>query len=329
MVDDSRLILVVTNKVDLTADMVILAFQKQGIPYARFNTEDFPQRVRLSWRPSTLPLDGYIDLPKARVILSNIKSVWFRRPLPPVVSGAIMDIGERTFAQREAQEALAGLWRTMTCFWMSHPDAINYASYKPRQLKMAQELGLIVPHSLISNSPSEVELFRKQHGPLIAKPIHSGLVEAEDGSRVIYTNPVGNEDLSSETDIELAPCLFQEHIQKEVELRVTIIGGSIFAAKINSQEFDDAKNDWRRAHPGTLTFRSTRLPLDIARRCQQLTYRLDLTFAAIDMIRTPEGKYVFLELNPNGQWGWLERATGDSYVDAIVHTLNDGGVERA
>ena len=322
MVDQREIVLIVTNKMDLTADMVVLALQGQNIPYARFNTEDFPQRVSLCWKLSSGKIDGFLELPRVRVKLSSIRSVWFRRPAPPVVSSEISDLGLREFAQRESQEALSGLWRTLDCFWMSHPDAINEASYKPRQLKVAQEMGFQVPKSLISNSPSIVERFRQEcGGRIVAKTLHSGLVETQDGTKVIFTTPVDTANLSADSSIELAPTLFQEYVQKKTELRVTIIGDSALAAEIESQSVDGAEHDWRRAAPETLGFRPVRLPRDLAENCLRLVHHFGLAFGAIDMIKTPNGRHVFLELNPNGQWGWLERATGDSYTEAITRTL--------
>ena len=136
----SGIVLIVTNKTDITADLVILEFQRRGIPYARFNTEDFPQKVQMSWMLGTHGVDGYICLPHSDVSLREVISVWYRRPMAPDIAEAVRP-PFKEFAHRESQEALSGLWRTMSCFWMSHPDAINSASYKPRQLKIASALG--------------------------------------------------------------------------------------------------------------------------------------------------------------------------------------------
>lgn len=315
-------ILIVTNKMDLTADMVILALKERDIPYTRFNTEDFPQKAKLIWKLTAGDIDGCLELPHKRVQLSSIKSVWFRRPVSPVISSAITDDGIKKFAQQESQEALSGLWRTLDCFWMSHPDAINKASYKPWQLKVAQQIGFQVPISLISNSETIVRQFQKDcGGRIIAKPLYSGLMETAEGTKVIFSTPIDNMDLTDYSSIELAPVLFQEYIAKEIELRITVIGNSIFATEIDSQAVKAAEHDWRRAAPSALRFRSVQLPAIIADNCIKLVSQLGLTFGAIDMIKTPSGKYVFLEVNPNGQWGWLEYATGDHYVDAVVCNL--------
>lgn len=182
------MILIITNKQDFTADLVVLALQERDIPYARFNTEDFPQRVLLNLELTSDAPDGFLRLRKGILKLSDIKSVWFRRPVAPIVSNSIVDPGISAFAQRESQEALSGLWRTLDCYWISHPDAINQASYKTKQLVIARRIGFTVPRSLISNSSTSAEDFRlKCGGKIVGKTLHSGALEIQGNVNVIYT----------------------------------------------------------------------------------------------------------------------------------------------
>lgn len=320
------IVLIVTNKTDITADLVVLEFQRRNTPYVRFNTEDFPQRIQIAWELNTHGVDGYIRLPRTELSLREVISVWYRRPSAPDIAETVRSAGLREFARRESQEALSGLWRTLDCFWMSSPDAINFASYKPRQLKVAKELGFSVPRTLISNSPETVRRFQLEVGQVIAKPLFSGEIEDEGERKVIFTNPVPNIDADASADIELAPTLFQEYVQKELELRVTVIGNKILTASINSQDVDGALHDWRRAPPGSLRFCSYELPRAVSDKCVRLVSTFGLTFGAIDMVKTPDGSYVFLELNPNGQWGWLENHTGDPYTGSIATLLERGRV---
>ena len=320
------IVLIVTNKSDITADLVVLEFQRRGTPYARFNTEDFPQRVQLSWVFGIDGIDGCIRLPHNEVPIRDVISVWYRRPMAPDIAKVVGSPFLREFAQRESQEALSGLWRTMDCFWMSHPDAIHSASYKPRQLKIANDLGFKIPKTLISNSPEEVERFHLKCGQLVAKPLFSGDIRYENERRVVFTTPVNHNNISARENIRLAPTIFQEYIRKELELRVTVIGNKVFAASINSQDVTEALHDWRRASPDSLQFRPYELPLSVSEKCVQLVGTLGLTFGAIDLVKTPDGNYVFLELNPNGQWGWLETPTGDPYTTTIATLLERGKV---
>ena len=319
----SAMVLVVTNKTDVTADLVILEFQRRGTPYARFNTEDFPQRVQISWLLGTRGIEGHIFLPHTDVPLDQVTSVWYRRPLPPNIA-EIVRYPFREFAHRESQEALSGLWRTMKCFWMSYPDAIAAASYKIRQLSVAHSLGFNVPSTLISNAPELVDNFRRDCGQIVAKPLFSGEVQSERERRVVFTTPIRDSDSLAFSNIQLAPAIFQAYVHKDLELRVTVIGDKVFTASINSQEVDDALNDWRRAAPGSLCFQSYTLPQSVSEQCAQMIATLGLSFGTIDMVKTPDGNYVFLELNPNGQWGWLESHTGDPYTATIATLLEQG-----
>ena len=302
------IVLIVTNKSDITADLVVLEFQRRGTPYARFNTEDFPQRVQLSWVLGTRGVDGYICLPHSEVSLREVISVWYRRPIAPDIAESVQAPFLKAFAHRESQEALSGLWRTMDCFWMSCPDAINSASYKPRQLKLANALGFKVPKTLISNSPEVVERFQIECGQVIAKPLFSGDIQCEDERRVVFTTLVTHNDISARENIRLAPTIFQEYVRKELELRVTVIGEKVLAASINSQEVTEALHDWRRASPDSLCFRPYELPTSVSDKCVQLVATLGLTFGTIDMVKTPDGNYVYscryVQLRMDNGAGW-------------------------
>src|SRR5207249_3343457 len=105
----------------------------------------------------------------------------------------------------------------------------------------------------------------------------------------------------------LTPSIFQEYIEKEYELRITVVGEKVFAAKVDSQKQDETKIDWRKHK--TL-FQQYSLPKEISDKCVELTQKLNLSFGAIDIIRNKEGQYTFLEINPNGQWAWLDIEVG-------------------
>ena len=317
-------VLIVTTKTDITTDLVLLEFHKRGTRYIRFNTEDFPQKVALSWRLTSNGVEGFLEFPRNTLSLNDVASIWYRRPVSPQISAAVQNEGFRRFAQRESAETLSGLWRTMDCFWMSRPEAINYANYKPRQLKVAQEIGFTIPKTLVSNSPEAVVRFQGECERLIAKPIFSGNIEVDGEKNVVFTTPVNELDLGAMESIRLAPTLFQEYIYKDIELRVTVIGSQVFAASINSQDIPESTHDWRRAQSDALSFQSYTLPDWLSQKCAQLVSSFGLAFGAIDLIKTPLGRYVFLELNPNGQWGWLEERTGDPYTATIASVLERG-----
>lgn len=123
--------------------------------------------------------------------------------------------------------------------------------------------------------------------------------------------------------IKYAPSLFQEYVPKDVELRITIVGNEVFAAEIHSQQKEAARHDWRR-DALALEHREHQLPDNVRLKCVNLAKAFNLEFGAIDMILTPDGRYVFLEINPNGQWAWIEEFTGLPISEALIELLCRG-----
>jgi len=100
---------------------------------------------------------------------------------------------------------------------------------------------------------------------------------------------------------------FQENVPKALELRITIVGQRVFTAAVNSQIFQGATYDWRK-QGRTLkdAWQAYDLPPDVEKKLLQLMAEFGLNYGAIDMIVTPDGEYVFLEINPVGEFFWLE-----------------------
>jgi glutathione synthase/RimK-type ligase-like ATP-grasp enzyme len=106
--------------------------------------------------------------------------------------------------------------------------------------------------------------------------------------------------------LQIAPVIYQELIPKRFDVRVTIVGNRVFAAAIHSQEVDSARIDWRRTNTEHLPHSVHRLPTTIEAKILDFMDRLKLRYGALDFVLTPSDEYVFLEVNPNGQWVWLE-----------------------
>jgi glutathione synthase/RimK-type ligase-like ATP-grasp enzyme len=123
--------------------------------------------------------------------------------------------------------------------------------------------------------------------------------------------------------VGVCPTLFQQYIAKATELRITVVGNSVFAAEMYTQIDPRTTIDWRRGSPVAVPHRPVTLPPAVERCCLELVHRLGLTFGAIDMVRTPDGEFVFLEINPNGQWAWIEGLTGLQIAKKIAEVLSN------
>jgi len=121
----------------------------------------------------------------------------------------------------------------------------------------------------------------------------------------------------------LCPLIVQVYVEKAVELRVTVVGSDVFAAEIHSQATQRTKIDWRRYDEGNTPHFEHTLPDKVSKLCLAMTHSLGLVYSAIDLILTPDGRYIFLELNPNGQYQWIEHLTGLPITDRIARLLID------
>jgi len=136
----------------------------------------------------------------------------------------------------------------------------------------------------------------------------------------LFTGLLTDETLAKLDLIRITPGIFQERIDKAYELRITVIGASIFAVKIDSQALAEAQLDWRHAQHD-VAYEAVSLPSEVAMKIKAFMEFLGLTYGAFDFIVTPEGRYVFLEVNPGGAYMWIEAATGLPITSAIADAL--------
>lgn len=321
--ETSGTILIVSTKYDPHVDFLIPKLTERRIPFIRFNTEDFPSQSRL-----TVTFDGSghhqerLSLPNSPDTTGeDIISVWYRRPAPFEFPEEFT-LAVRIFAEEETRDVVRGLWELLNCLWVNHPEHIRRTNNKLHQLDVASQLGLEIPRTIVTNDPEEANKFIGTiHGPIVVKPLSRGYIDDSDQPGAIYTNLIETKHVERIHQIQYAPSLFQEYVPKDVELRITVVGNDIFTAEIHSQQKEETRHDWRR-DALALEHREHLLPGDIRLKRIQLTKAFGLKFGAIDMILTPDGRYVFLEINPNGQWAWIEELTGLPISEALIGLLN-------
>jgi glutathione synthase/RimK-type ligase-like ATP-grasp enzyme len=306
--------MLVTHREDLTADWLVVELHRRGAPFVRVNTEDYPTRCTLCWTP----LEAWLQVGEKRLHASEVDAVWWRRPLAPQLP-ADLSPQEALWAAGEAQAAIEGFWRSVDAHWVNPPMANAAADCKPEQLRRASALGFDVPASLVSNDTDAARAFSGEHERVICKTLREGVVPVGDSSGAFYTEPVNAEHLSALGGLGPEPYLFQELVEKRYDIRVTVIGERVLACRIESQE--QARTDWRKADAEALPHAVEEVPPEIARRCALLAGSYGLRFAAIDLARRTDGGYTFFELNPNGQWAWVEQLTGLPLRSALADEL--------
>jgi glutathione synthase/RimK-type ligase-like ATP-grasp enzyme len=204
---------------------------------------------------------------------------------------------------------------------MSHPDRVRAASFKPAQLGAASRFGFEVPPTCVTHQPRAAEFIRRHGGRVVAKVVGSGAPSTPGIEPYnVFAHIVGPADLDDQ-QLHTCPVILQRVIPKKVELRVTVVGDQVLACEIDSQAVEDARVDWRRADTDDVPHRPTSLPPAVEQQCRDFTSSLGLNFAAIDLIRTPEDRFVFVELNPNGQWLWIQDLAGLPIAQKIAAWL--------
>lgn len=299
-------VLLISNKDDITTDFVVRKLRQSNIEFYRFNTEDLTITVHFMIdfvSNKYLLYDSIID---KEINLLEIKSVYYRRPEIPVVDIENISKGESMFIQNELIYTLEGIYKILrNANWLNPLYSIREAENKLYQISLAKEIGFIIPNSLITNQPDKANLFFFQNNKdCIIKPIKSGLVGEISDSKVIFTSKLPNE--SEFSSICNCPTYIQSNIHKKADIRVTAVSGTFFSARIHSQAKPEALVDWRKSDC-VLEYSKIDLPIEIKEKCNKLMRKLNLRFGAIDFIEAENGDLVFLEINPNGQWAWIEQ----------------------
>jgi glutathione synthase/RimK-type ligase-like ATP-grasp enzyme len=230
------------------------------------------------------------------------------------------------FVEREWVATLAAL--DTICAeskWINPRHAEWAINSKPRQLHVARSLGLHTPRSIVTNNSKQAQEFVRTAAGTGA--IYKPLSFFSDGKgHALFTNVVNAHTIcQNHSAIDEAPCIFQELVPKAHELRITVVRSTIFAVKIESQTHKETKLDWRRDPWRVPCSIETELPASFVSQLLKFHHTVGLVFGAYDFIVTPDGRYIFLEVNPAGQWGWLEQLTTDTapITNAIADALTE------
>ncbi len=270
------------------------------------------------WRDGADPVD-----------LTDLTSLWWRRPGRP--TSALADPVAAAFATSESSDFLDDLAGLDLVPQLPGPrDAVRLASRKARQLARAAALGFEIPPTTITNDPDELLDFAADHGALrlVSKQagftelaVPAGAVDNVD-AWVRYTERITPRDLAHAEALRHCPMILQAEVPKRLELRVTVVGDRVLAVAIHSQENPRTSLDWRRYDDRATRHERVELPDDVAERCRAWCRLEGLRYAAFDLVLTPDGRHVFIEVNPNGQYLWLEDLTGVPISAAIADELS-------
>ncbi len=284
----------------------------------------FPLDISCSIKVGSTGDYSEIITPKLSIRSDQLKSIWYRRPVAPDFDSVNMSENEKEFAKRECVTFLNNLWTSMSDVkWVNDLYSSLRAEQKTLQLKTASECGLKIPETLVSNDSDEINRFiEKNAGKVIAKPISHGSIGKNEEAAIFANSLEEFKEKIAPEDIRVSPFIIQELIEKVGDIRLTVFGQTVFANKIVTSDSNKSiMMDWRKHEPQELTYLRCEPPALLLNSIFNFMNRLNILYGAFDFCLWENGDWTFLEVNPSGQFAWLEIATGDRMVDALIDLL--------
>lgn len=308
------MLLILSSEEDFAVDYLIVKLIEEDLPYFRINSESLVKNnasIRLGDKTEIKQISMEGD---QHLNLDDVTAVWYRRSIQPIPSLELSK-PQRIFIAGEYKNFWNGLLLGTDVLWVSPPHYVQLAEHKVLQLQLAKKLGFKIPETLISKSPQELRDFVGQMDSVICKPIYHGRYIDETGQHAVYTRRVNLEDLENDVELQACPVFLQSEVQRKADLRVTFIGNECFVARILSKD----KNliDWRKPE-ADIFYEVGSIPDETFNKCKRMMSLWDLHYAAFDFIEDPNGQWIFLEVNPVGEWAWLEDYLGFEMRKAFI-----------
>lgn len=264
--------------------------------------------------------------------LSDLHAIWYRKPQPIDAQQLPVPGDYKNYAASAIERLILQLLSSFpNARWVSDYYAQLRANNKTFQLSVARTCGFAIPPTVMTSNKDVAQEFIRKHGVCISKPLTTEYPKIDGKQKLLLTTLIDDSFSPKLDKLYLAPSIFQKAIDVDIEARVVIIGQCVFAAEVHSKtpkestlnaHVSDRIRDNRFGHyEGSVHIEALNLPSDIAAKCIRHCQLLGLNFGAIDLIRDKAGAWWFLENNPNGQWAYVEDATGQPIGKAIADFL--------
>lgn len=309
------MILVISYPGEEHTDSVVSCLDRLGREVVRLDMAEFPSSTPLAWRWSDGVEPSFQIRPTGEgVELSRAKVGWWRRVRPFSVDPLLVAGEMRAFAESETSQAIGGMLDSLPCRWVNPRAADEAAHRKPYQWTVAQRLGILVPRTLVTSDPEQARRFIAESASkrVVYKPFLASTPSWRE------TRVIGPADLERLQLLRLAPVIFQEYIDG-ADLRVSIVGEQVFAAEIDARGTTYPYD--MRMVIGEAQMRATELARPLRNSLLALMQELGLDYGAIDLRAADDGRVFFLEVNPAGQWLFVEQRTGLPISQAVAQFL--------
>ncbi len=311
------MILALSSTGDITTDYVIQALGDMSRDVVRVNTD----ALLTDWTLADSADGAQLFSRERSFRAEDVTAVYYRRaqrPLPHPETHPDAQV----FAYREARVALRGVYSRLRCPWISYYLAVSAAENRLKQMHLARDLGFQVPAWISTNDPSLAKAFYRKYHRVVTKALSYGALGRGD---VVHTSVIETWNDGFMEDIRICPVLLQSLVEKRCEYRVTVVDESVFACRIDSQNNEAYAVDMRR---GLMDMEMGHEACDLSEAvsalCVKVVSALGLRFGAIDLVEDRNGEIWFLEVNPTGQWAWIEDRTGLPIANALAEALANG-----
>jgi hypothetical protein len=300
-----------TARGEVTSSVVMDWIRHLGGRCERLNGEDLGNGSPYALHVANERASFSIELDGREVPLDDVGAVFYRGrastptspPLPSIAdprlraSIAAHMHGEQTEVTQGTTSWFDG------ASWTPHRSAARLD--KITGMLAARASGLEIPPTLVTSSRQAARAFVEAHRDVIVKTFGNGVLRGRDDNYMLYTSRVEVEDLLS-ADGPLFPCLLQAYVPKEYEIRTFYLDGQCDSMGIFSQldpqtTVDFRQYNWKRYNRCV----PVRLPATVVEAVVTFMSRIGLSTGSLDLIKRPDGRYVFLEVNPVGQFGFV------------------------
>lgn len=301
----SKQLLVITGSHDRTCDY--LAQKYQNVHFFRLNLDQFSE-----YRVSATTKGFAIETSTAKIDQDLCAGIYYRKPLMEDLTG-IFEQQYHRFAHSEVLALVDGIVESFDGPCLSKPATLRRANNKVLQLHLALRVGFTIPDAAITNAYHHIHDLHGENS--IVKPLSVGTVNHAGTREYVQTNIV---DKSIDGSLlKFCPSYFQQYIEKDYELRVTVIGDRFHTVKIESKN----KIDWRKTN-NEITYSLVDLPSEISEKCRLFMTHLNMDFGCFDFM-IKDGATYFLEMNANGQWAWLDAMTQCEISKSLINYLTN------
>jgi len=296
------MILILSTPTDTDTQMVIDWLKFQKATFFRLNDEDIMTgRVSFNLNPTNFQ-NSYIEQNRNKLYFRNFKIVWLRKF--GFLKSYEDSFGKKSDITRYVYSEFSVI-RSLILTILDDKQWLFKRINMPTKLEvldLANKCNLLIPKTLITSKKTELIDFFDNSKSIISKSIGDGKhIEFKNKSYPFYTQIISSLKKISNT---FSPSLFQEYIDKKYELRVFFLDNKFYSMVIFSQNNEKTKIDFRNydfENPNRTG--QYELPKSVKKKLINLMNEIGLNTGSIDLIKSKDNKYYFLEVNPSGQFG--------------------------